>query len=1035
MKAHTNLRSVGSAMLTGLRRVGRFLWRHPIICLLLAAGALAFSTPLIQTLRTEYHFYQARKALDEFELQKAEMHLAECLRLEPQNPDAYLLLTRTALTARDLPAARINLEHFRELGGSANAAEIEYQFMLHLQNEQMQNNRNLLQAALDPTDDDPSEPEAQGEPCDLYGDPLPPGAAIRIGTRRFRHDLPILSLVYSADGKTILSSTVRKVHLWDAATGRELAQFRRPVGARFAAAPAANLVAISETATPAVKLYNLATRQLQCSLDTTKAPDAVGGFRQLLDIALSSDGHLLATAGADAAIRLWDADTGQYLRTIPARGYPESVLALTPDGKKIAYVHHELRFHVFDTATGQQLVDRMPAALGPAAMHSWNRLQFSPDGRFLFAVPVQTRSPKNLRQMQLWDTATGTDVTPASLRDEEITHLAPSVDGRTLVYSKLDGSIHLCDRIADRELYRFSLPPSVDVADLNVLGLAPDGKTLATGGRDQVIRQWNVASGQEVHATAGHQNRVLGVAFSPDARTVATVSKDRTLRVWDARTGQQRLLLESQEFITDPRAGRQGLLFSGDGRMIFGNVADGSVRFWDAATGRELRRLAGTTHSRAATLVLSPSGKSLAVAYRESNGLGHALYSHVGIWEVATGRLQGTLPSRMEQFLGLGWASDQQIVLLLSVTDSTRSAVQVETWDLDLGERIHHFRVDAASGVSILEVVLAPDARRLAVQSSNSNGPMVTSLLMTVWDVATGRPLGQPWATYVSEGNNRLQELLNGQYQTEDPEFSRGGREPLAERLHTLGFSHDGRSLAIRVPRLVQGNALRSWEVATGQSRRALIGQQGPGTLLCFAPDNRRLATAGADTTALLWSLDDAPGTGNQALSLADLKACWEDLAGQDAVRAERAIWPCANHPGDAVPFLRERIKPVAAVEPQRVAKWIQAMASGEPRAVAQTLREIEQLGELAGPVLQKVKRAAPTLEVAFQLDGLLLAREQSRWESLPQSLREHRVVELLEHAATAEARALLQTLAAGAPEAHLTQEARHSLRRLGTGR
>jgi hypothetical protein len=64
---------------------------------------------------------------------------------------------------------------------------------------------------------------------------------------------------------------------------------------------------------------------------------------------------------------------------------------------------------------------------------------------------------------------------------------------------------------------------------------APDGRTLATVGSDQVVRLWNTDTGSELGRLQGHRGAVTSLAFAPDGRTLVTGSADTTALVWDVQ--------------------------------------------------------------------------------------------------------------------------------------------------------------------------------------------------------------------------------------------------------------------------------------------------------------------------------------------------------------------------------------------------------------------------------------------------------------------------------------------------------------------
>src|SRR5207244_3069577 len=73
---------------------------------------------------------------------------------------------------------------------------------------------------------------------------------------------------------------------------------------------------------------------------------------------------------------------------------------------------------------------------------------------------------------------------------------------------------------------------------------SPDGKTLASGGKDKPLRLWNVRTGEPLRTLVGHTDMVKSVVYSPNGRLLASGSSDRTVRLWDAQSGASIAVLE-----------------------------------------------------------------------------------------------------------------------------------------------------------------------------------------------------------------------------------------------------------------------------------------------------------------------------------------------------------------------------------------------------------------------------------------------------------------------------------------------------------
>ena len=194
-------------------------------------------------------------------------------------------------------------------------------------------------------------------------------------------------------------------------------------------------------------------------------------------IAAAENGPLVASAGRDGKIRLWDAVEGRLGRVLEGNDGAVNGIALSPDGKIIS--------------AGE-------------------------DG-----------------SLRLWVAEDGGLATLLGSSQEALLAVAASADGRFAVSAGWDNFITVWSLRQGSELHRLvgHEGPVLTVA------VSPDCRTIASGGADGSVRLWDLESGRCRRTLDGHSGAVQSVAVTPDARFVVSAGKDSTLRVWDARTG------------------------------------------------------------------------------------------------------------------------------------------------------------------------------------------------------------------------------------------------------------------------------------------------------------------------------------------------------------------------------------------------------------------------------------------------------------------------------------------------------------------
>jgi hypothetical protein len=280
----------------------------------------------------------------------------------------------------------------------------------------------------------------------------------------------------------------------------------------------------------------------------------------------------------------------------------------------------------------------------------------------------------------------------------------------------------------------------------------------------------------------------------------------------------------------------------------------------------------------------------------------------------------------------------------------------------------------------------------------------------------------------------RTFDLASGKEQENLRVALRGKPEPtFGTTIGAMVFSPDGRFLAVAH----RDHTLCILDLANGKETRRYPGHQSNTHCLSFSPDNKFLAAGHSDTTILLWDVSSDTANPAPAAKLArvDIETLWTDLSGQDATKAHRAIWGLAAAPQLAIPWLRDRLKATTAIPADDLNQTIAELDTtsfAKREAAAKKLAEWEAL---ARPALAAALKTKLSAEQRQRIEAILNA---PRPFPKSEKLRQLRSVRALEHIAISTpgadaiaARSLLKTLAAGAPEARLTLEAKASLERL----
>ncbi len=561
----------------------------------------------------------------------------------------------------------------------------------------------------------------------------------------------------------------------------------------------------------------------------------------------SPGGTMLAWGSTNGSITIWDVARRTEQTHIQAHSAPVRGLAFSPDSRWLASTGRDRWVRVWDVTTG--------AAAGPAWKHPGmpRAIAFSPDGQLLAATDYGAIKVYEVTTWRLRLSLTG--------HRFWIKRLAFFPDGRTLVSGGNNETMKFWDLATGKE--KTDLERKGDTEKFCV---SPDGTRLALGYDDGTIEVCDLRSRQT--QLFAHPKRIGALAFSPDSSRLASGSLDQTIKLWDLRSP-----LDLPSSNQGPVKMVWCVAFSPDRRLLFVSAEGKPRRVFEAATGQELVNLLDFS----LTAAFSPDGKTLAACS----------YDGAKVWDVATWQARAQLIGHTGYVFAVNFSADGK---MLATGNSENGTVCL--WDVGAGQPRATLAGHASEPVWC--VAFSPDGACLA--TSTGEGCNYGEAML--WDVATGQrrailPRGTTWLAFSPDGKTLASGLLGGSIGLWDPMTGRlKGEMSAPEKFgRVMAFLPDGKTLAS----CNYEGSVTLWDTVRGQQRAMLRKGQHNVYSLAVSPDGRTLATGGVDGTVEFWRAADEREVTGQNQVLERLIELAGESSRQGTLRQERGQEPEAR--------------------------------------------------------------------------------------------------------------------------------------------
>ena len=544
-----------------------------------------------------------------------------------------------------------------------------------------------------------------------------------------------------------------------------------------------------------------------------------GHNAEVLSVALTLDGAILASAGNGSKIFLWEVSTGKLLQVLEGHQGAVTSLAFNFDGSILASgsTDKTIRLWAWKNKTVRTLNRHSDTVTSVA---------FSPDGK-TFA------SGSKDQDVKLWVPSSGAFLGSLPKHNGTVTSISFNATSQILATASTDGKVQLWNVNTGQSLRVLTGHKGA----VNSVSFHPVKPLLLSGGADKIIRVWEINKSSPIKTYTGHTKEVRAVVFGLDE--VISAGDDLNIFVREYATGRARYLIQKHTRTV------RSLAISNKGPIFLASGSDdSSVRLWEVRSGVALQNFAGhedaVYHS-----IFSKDGKKLASASKDGS---------VKLWSFPEGHPTVLTPKHRNEVNKVAFSSDGK---RLASVSSDRTA---RLWSTVDGQWIATF---SGHSSGVYSVALSSNGKYLATGSADQT--------IRIWDIAaikpkttvkkplfvlTGHqdtiydlnfhPNNSMLASASADGTAILWDLIS-----KKPTILKGHQDTV----YSVAFSPNGSQLASGS----SDRTIKLWNVSSPTSKPVtLTGHTAPILYVSYSSNGNLLASSSEDKTIKIWEL--SPG-------------------------------------------------------------------------------------------------------------------------------------------------------------------------------